>query len=146
MSHLLEFDKDEKVIRVTVRGDLNAEGVAAIYRTVRQFLAGRDVRGGILDLSHVTSLEVPSEMVRLFSKEPPLFKPSQPRVIVAANDLVYGMARLFQISRSEIHTELHVVRTLQEAYEIAGLQLPNFVAVNDVSSSSDPKESKQGTA
>jgi hypothetical protein len=129
MSHILEFDRKTKVIRVTVQGDLTTEGILEVYQTVRQFLSGKEVRGGILDLSNVTSLNIPAELVRRFSKEPPLFQASQPRVIVATGDLVFGMARLFQISRSEIHTELYVVHTLREAYEIQGLKEPNFEAV-----------------
>src|SRR3954468_19982589 len=129
MSHVIEFDPQEKIIRVTVHGELTDSGAAQLFTSVRAFLDSNEVRGGILDLSPVTGLGVALDNVRRLSKSPPLFKPPQTRVIVAPNDFIYGMARLFQISRSEIHSDLHVVRTLDEAYKIHGLEAPSFQVV-----------------
>ena len=126
MSHVLEFDAQERIIRVTVEGELSDEGASELYWSVHKFLLAHDVRGGILDLSPVTSVSVKMETVRALSKNPPLFQGAQVRVIVAAGDLIFGMARLFQISRSEIHSDLFVVRTLEEAYKIHGLVEPKF--------------------
>lgn len=129
MSHLLEFDSQAKIIRVTVQGELTDDGASDLYWSVHNFLASNEVRGGILDLSPVTSLVVALNTVRRLAKNPPLFEAQHVRVIVAPSDLVFGMARLFQISRSEIHSELYVVHTLEEAYEIHGLKSPRFEAV-----------------
>ena len=129
MPHVLEIDATENVIRVSVYGDLAPAEVSDIFQRVRKFLSKTEIRGGILDLSNVRTLDIPADVVRRFSKEPPLFKGSQPRVIVAAADLVFGMARLFQISRSAIHDQLHVVHTMREAYDILGLKNPDFKTV-----------------
>jgi hypothetical protein len=129
MPYLVEFDSHAQIIRVTVQGELSDSGAEDLYQTVRTFLASNDVRGGILDLSPVTSLAVTSNTVRRLAKNPPLFKTPQVRVIVAEGDLIFGMSRLFQISRSEVHSELYVVHTLQEAYKIHGLESPHFVPV-----------------
>lgn len=129
MPYIIEFDSQGRIIRVTVHGELTDEGAANLFTTVRKFLASQDVRGGILDLSPVTSLKVSLPTVRSLSKSPPLFKAPQVRVIVAPSDLIFGMARLFQISRSEIHSELYVVRTLQEAYDIHALSSPQFLPI-----------------
>ncbi len=129
MSHVLEFDSKSKIIRVTVDGELKDEGASELYWSVNSFLASHEVHGGILDLSPVTSLAVSLDAVRRLAKNPPLFKEPTVRVIIASSDLIFGMARLFQISRSEIHSDLHVVRSLEEAYEIHGLVEPKFEAV-----------------
>jgi hypothetical protein len=126
MSHVLEFDGHERIIRVTVQGELTDKGASDLYWSVQRFLSMHEVRGGILDLSPVTSLSVNLETVRALSKNPPLFQAPVVRVIVAAGDLIFGMSRLFQISRSEIHSDLFVVRTLAEAYKIHGLTSPKF--------------------
>ena len=129
MSQLIEFNAEAKIIRVTVVGELKDEGAEELYRSVHRFVAEREVRGGILDLSPVTSLTVSPETLRRLSKNPPLFPPEIVRVIVAPGDLIFGMARLFQISRSEVHSNLHVVHTLEEAYKVHGLQSPQFEIV-----------------
>jgi hypothetical protein len=128
MAHVLEFDTQSKIIRVTVSGELTDEDASELYWSVQRFLGSHEVHGGILDLSPVTSLGVSMETVRRLSKNPPLFKEPMVRVIVASGDLIFGMARMFQISRSEIHSDLHVVHTLDEAYEIHGLKGPRFEA------------------
>jgi hypothetical protein len=129
MSHILEFDAEERILRVTVQDELTDAGAKDLYKTVQRFLSSNEVRGGILDLSPVKSLEMGLTTVRSIAKSPPLFAGPQVRVIVASGDLIFGMSRLFQISRSEIHSELYVVHTLDEAYKIHGLQSPHFKPV-----------------
>jgi hypothetical protein len=131
MAHVLEFEGQERIIRVTVEGELTDEGALDLYWSVQKFLSAHEVRGGILDLSPVTAVTVKIDTVRGLSKNPPLFVGEQVRVIVAEGDLIFGMARLFQISRSEIHSELYVVRTLEEAYKIHGLVAPKFERVDE---------------
>ncbi|HWR36788.1 MAG TPA: hypothetical protein VN622_13040 [Clostridia bacterium] len=129
MGYLLEFDSSNKILRVTVDGELTDQGASDLYNSVREFLASEKVCGGILDLSPVTVLAVSSETVRRMAKNPRLFQGAQIRVIVAPRDLDYGLARMFQISRSEVHNGLHVVHTLNEAYKIHGLRSPSFTSV-----------------
>jgi hypothetical protein len=126
MPHAIEFESQKSMVRVTVHGELTDAVASELYASVHDFLSSNEVRGGILDLSPVTSLAITLDAVRRLAKMPPLFKPPQVRVIVAPGDLVFGMARLFQISRSEVHTDLHVVHTLEEAYKIHGLEAPIF--------------------
>lgn len=130
MSHILEFDSEERILRVTVQDELTDAGATDLYKTVQRFLSSNEVRGGILDLSPLKSLEMGLTTVRSIAKSPPLFAGPQVRVIVASGDLIFGMSRLFQISRSEIHSELYVVHTLDEAYKIHGLKSPHFKLVD----------------
>ena len=129
MELILEFDTASKILRVTVTGELTDVGGEELYSSVQKFIATEEVHGGILDLSLVTKLDISAPAVVRLSKHPPLFEGSQVRVIVAPQDLTYGMARMFQISRSEIHGGLHVVHTLSEAYELLGLTNPEFSKV-----------------
>lgn len=129
MEVILEFDYGSRILRATVKGEMTDEGGGELYSCVQRFLKSEEVRGGILDLSEVTKLEVSAPAVVRLSKNPPLFGGSEIRVIVAPQDLTYGMARMFQISRSEIHGGLHVVHTSQEAYRILKLDKPEFKRV-----------------
>jgi hypothetical protein len=132
MAHVLEFDPEEKIVRVTVSGELTDQGALELYSSVRLFTSTHDVRGGILDLSPVTSFAVGADGVRRMARNPPLFAPPIVRVIVAPGDLVFGMSRLFQISRSEVHSDLHVVHTLEEAYRVHHLTSPHFIRMPEV--------------
>lgn len=49
------------------------------------------------------------------------------RVIVAPRDLVYGTARMFQVLSERTRKNVHVVRTLEQAYKILGIESPTFV-------------------
>ena len=131
MSHVIEFDAQERIIRVTVEGELSDSVASDLYWSVQKFLSRHEVRGGVLDLSPVRSVSVSMDAVRVLSKNPPLFPGPVVRVIVAEGDLIFGMARMFQISRSEIHSELYVVRTLEEAYKIHGLVEPKFEVADE---------------
>lgn len=129
MSHVLEFDWQERLIRVAVQGELSDAGATELYWFVQRFVGTHDVRGGILDLSPVASLSVSLNTVRQLAKLPALFPGPMVRVIVAPGALMFGMARLFQITRSEIHGDLYVVHTMEEAYKIHGYKTLHFERV-----------------
>lgn len=46
------------------------------------------------------------------------FTPDSRRVIVAPQELIFGLARMYQIMGEEMHPNLSVVRTLEEANRI----------------------------
>jgi hypothetical protein len=48
------------------------------------------------------------------------------RVVVAPQDFLFGMMRMLQILSEEARPELHVVRTLDEAYRLLRIESPEF--------------------
>jgi len=47
-------------------------------------------------------------------------------VIVADEPWIFGMARMFQICRDSLGEQFHVVRSLEEAYEMVGVRPEDF--------------------
>ena len=52
------------------------------------------------------------------------------RVFVAPKDLIYGMARMFQILGEATRPDLPVVRTMDEAYSLLQVESPEFSPVS----------------
>ena len=48
------------------------------------------------------------------------------RVFVAPSDFIYGSIRRFQILSEKTRQNLHVVRTMQDAYKLLGIESPKF--------------------
>jgi hypothetical protein len=51
---------------------------------------------------------------------------------VAAKDVVYGATRMFQVLSENTRKNVHVVRTLDEAYKLLGIESPRFVPVSTI--------------
>src|SRR5262249_27242563 len=96
-------------------------------------------KGLILDLSRAMVFKVPPSVLwRLANKEPTLAG-HFPRVIVAPTDLTDVPARMFSILSETKRPNLHVVRTMAEAYELLKVTSPEF---NEVSLSNAQQPSK----
>lgn len=64
----------------------------------------------------VTKFEVSSNAIRELAQSSPIIPAGYMRVIVAPQDFRYGMMRMFQILSEKTRPDLHVVRTMDEAY------------------------------
>jgi hypothetical protein len=122
-----EFDPATGIARCRLEGVLVDEEMKRCYRQAGEFFATIDPRGGIFDLSAVTSFEVSSKMVHELANSLPILPdPSRPRVVVAPSPAAFGMARMFEIVGESTRPNLHVVRTNQEAFAILGVWDPQF--------------------
>lgn len=127
MSYHFDFDSTSRILRCRFEGRLTAEELTNYLRTVGQYVALVRPRGGITDLSAVTSFDVTLETIRTLAWRPPAVPlMGRPRVILAASDQVFGMARMFEIEAEITRPNLHVVRTLNEACAILGVQEFDF--------------------
>jgi hypothetical protein len=54
------------------------------------------------------------------------------RVLVIPQIFIYGLARMFQILGEKTRPELQVVRTMDEAYFLLGVESPEFHPVIDL--------------
>ena len=52
------------------------------------------------------------------------------RVIVVPIDFIFGLARMFQMLGEKTRPDLHVVRTLDEAYRLLQIESPEFRPVS----------------
>lgn len=96
------------------------------YTAATKFMASHPPCRGILDFSHVTEFEVSSDAIRQVAAAAPVFPPGHMRIMVIPQTFIYGLARMFQILTESTRPELHVVRTMEEAYSLLDVESPDF--------------------
>lgn len=127
MSYRLDFDSTNRILRCRFWGRVSDEEFANYLQTVWQYVALTRPRGGITDLSAVTSFDVTVETIRTLASWQPVVPPmGRPRVILTASDHIFGMARMFEMEAEVTRPNLHVVRTWQEACAILGVPELHF--------------------
>ena len=134
--YVLRVDPEHRVVLVTL-GKIVTEMVAlAAYSAVERFIATQGPHAGITDLSGVEKLDVSADFVWRLATRPPMIPDGMPRVVVAPRIDIYGVSRMFQILRDNRNSQLEVVHTLNEAFQLLGLASPQFRTVALVSGTS----------
>jgi len=128
VAYLLEFDPGGRIVRCRMEGQVTEAEFREYYRDFSESAALLQPRAAILDLSKVTSFEVPSHVISDLAGRPPAFAdPYAPRVVIAPTPSLFGIARMFQLRGEQMRPNFHVVHTHAEAWEILGLkQEPHF--------------------
>ncbi|MFZ3213241.1 MAG: hypothetical protein WA188_17195 [Terriglobales bacterium] len=129
MAYYFEFDSSNRILRCRFEGDVSDETLKECYDVAGRYAALTDPGAGIMDFSNVDSFNVSSQMVRELAHRGPVMPGSCPRFLVAPSSHTYGLARMFQQCGSEARPELHVVRSVDEAYTLLGVREPQFEPV-----------------
>jgi hypothetical protein len=127
MSYQFDFDSKNRILRCRLEGRVTDEILKEYYRVATEYAARIGPRAGITDFVAVTSFEVSPETIReLAGRAPVMPDPSRVLVVVAPSAYIFGMMRLFQLQGAHTRPNLHVVRTLREAWAVLGVQKPQF--------------------
>ena len=133
MKHFhFEYDPDHELFVVRMYGPITDDIFKASYAATPKYVAGRRIRAALMDLSGVDSYDVSSVAVRDVSRLPPLFPDPTPRWVVAPQDHIFGMARMFQMLSPSGRDMLHVVRSMREALQAIGIMAANFERLPDL--------------
>jgi hypothetical protein len=127
-----EYDAANKVFAVRMHGAITDAIFRACYLETPRYVEGRDIRAALMDLSDVERYDVSAAAVREVSRLAPLFPDPMPRCVVAPQDHIFGMARMFQMTSPGGRDMLHVVRSMKDAYTALGLTNPQFERVPEV--------------
>jgi len=126
-----DFDPANRILRIRMEGILTKAAITEYYRLLRLHDAAIAPRAGILDLSGITSVDLTSRSISELAILPPAFADeSRPRIVVAPTDHVYGMSRMFQALGEKTRPNLHVVRSLEDAYVVLGISNPRFEPIS----------------
>jgi hypothetical protein len=126
---VLEFDEKNNILRGTLEGSMTGAALLDFYARGTQYLASRPPCRGILDFSKVTDFEVSADAIRQVAAAPPVFPGGYMRILVIPQVFIYGLARMFQILSEKTRPELQVVRSMEEAYHLLGVESPEFYPV-----------------
>ena len=103
--------------------------------TGRKLLAARPPCKGILDFSKVTKVDASSETIKRIASKPAAYGLAQAVGLVAPEDVVYGLSRMFVTLGERKLPKMYVVRTMEEAYhllEIHSLQFQPYLSLDFV--------------
>jgi predicted phosphodiesterase len=126
MAFALLFDRNHKVLLVRFGRTLNRQTLEAMVQAAREFVAVHGNCDGIVDFSAVEKVDVDVAYLRAYGGSPRVMAGAK-RVLVAPDDEMFGVARLYGLHQSTRQgEEPMVVRTLQAAYDLLGLQDPDF--------------------
>jgi len=125
----LLFDARNNVLMTRYFGTYVTEDIVLRDNAASRFVARRGPARGIVDFSDVQAVDMPIDRLVERAQAPGVLG-SERRVIVAPNDLTYGLNRVFTAHRVYVgKIEPLLVRTLAEAFEVLDLDDPKFEPV-----------------
>lgn len=125
-----EFDPVNNILLYCWEGSLTDEALLKGDADGRRLLAARPPCRGILDFSKVTTVDASSDAVRRIALRSPAYGIGQAVVFVAPKDVLYGLSRMFVTVGEQSRSRAHVVRTMEEAYRLLGVESPQFRPVS----------------
>ena len=131
MSFRFEYDATNKILLGTFEDLLTEESAAAFYGAIRKYGIATDARAGIWDFSSARE-NVASETIRRVAKQEPAMPVNRPCFIIAPDNHLFGLSRMFQISGEHKRPLLQVVRTLDEALRTLCVKSPHFEPLEPV--------------
>jgi hypothetical protein len=112
-----KIDKERRLVLSTHFGVVTLEGTLAHQEKLLRDPDFDPSFSQLVDLTHVTKLEVPPEGVRRVAQQS-IFSPDSRRAILVTANLVFGMARMFEILRESYGEKgICVFRNLDDALE-----------------------------
>jgi hypothetical protein len=126
MAYHYEFDSRNRILLAVVYGRVDDSEMHELYFGIRKRKDEVHALTGIVDFTGVTDLNVRSETIRGLANLPPNFEDPVVRAAVAPTDFLFGIARMFQAHGAATREQLHIVRTLNEALVLLGVESSHF--------------------
>jgi hypothetical protein len=124
MGSYLGVDESRQVLYVRFEGLVTNELFFDRYRQALDWNAVHGYPSGLFDCTGVTFFDVSTSAIRQVAAQPPVIPQEIRRtvVVVAPQDVIFGVARMFAILGANTRETLHVVRTMAEAYRLIGVE------------------------
>lgn len=129
MGYFFEFDQENNVFRSTTEGRVTDETLLDSFAARQRFRASRPPCKSIIDLSLVTAVDVSRETIDHLARKSANIADSLPQVVVAPEDVTFGLSRMFTILVESAQPNMHVVRSMKEAYALLGIKSSHFTRV-----------------
>jgi len=125
---VFEFAEAENVLRLTLTGEITDQAILELWTKGLPIATARTNCRSIVDISGVTRFNVSTRAIDTLAKRQGPDLPT--RIFVAPNDVVYGTTRMFQMLSETTRKNVHVVRTLDDAYKLLGIESPKFTPIS----------------
>ena len=127
MPYRIVYDPTNRIILARFEGRVTDDELKEVYGLGQAQAARIDPHAGITDFSDVTTVAFSPETIHELAASTPILRdPSRPVVFVAPTPDAFMMAWMFELRGAETRPNLHVVRTLEEAYEVLDVREPQF--------------------
>jgi hypothetical protein len=131
MGAFLSVDKAHMVLYIRFEGIVTDDVFLSRYQQVREWHAFHGQLSHISDFSEVTSFEVTARGIAQLAASYPLVPDNLLRIVVAPQDVAFGMSRMFEMLGSSTRNKVYVVRTVAEAYQVVGVESLDFHPIVD---------------
>lgn len=125
---LLEFDAEKKVLRLLAQGIVTDQLLLDGNTLLKACYSRLGRCSCIVDYTGATKITISRAGIRHLANKLPIFPMDCLVLNIAPQHVMFGMARMFQ-SLSETRTNFHVVRTMQEALNMIGVQSVHFSSI-----------------
>ena len=128
MSHRIEFDGKQKILRIAFDGDVTEASFLEAISAVIEFLKKIQILGRVTDFTNAGQVLLSGEFLRKLAMSD-LFEPNAAeinRVIIAPQPATFGLARMFQMYRESSGNAPKVVRDMDEALRALGVASVHF--------------------
>jgi|HubBroStandDraft_1064217.scaffolds.fasta_scaffold00069_55 hypothetical protein len=129
VSSVLHFDANNNLLLQSYHGGLTDTAMVEGCLQTEKYFASHPPSRIITDFTNVTSTDVSSHTIRTLASAPPKVPVGFDRVLVAPQNSLYGVARMFQILVEKTSPNLRIVRALDEAYRLLGIESAEFSPV-----------------
>ena len=128
MEFIFEFAETQNILRLTLSGEMTDAAVMELWSKGVPVAASHSTSRLVVDTTGVTRFGVSPKPVTMLAKKHSADLPM--RVIVAPNDVLYGTSRMFQTLTESTRKNVHIVRTMNDAYKVLGVESPEFVRIH----------------
>ena len=125
MAFTLLFDPGQRVLLVSFGTSLTQAALADMQQAVRRFAAAHGPCPGILDLSAVAEADVSSAFIAGLARQGAVLA-RQKRILVAPQDEIFGLSRMFGLHQAATGEEPTIVRTLAQADAVPEIDEPDW--------------------
>jgi hypothetical protein len=114
----------KRVLFVRLEGVVTDEVLFSRYQQALEWNALHRYPCCVTDCSGVQSTEVSAGAIGWIAENPPVVPEDIRRavVLVAPQNVAYGLARMYEMLTSQTRDQVHVVRSMPEAFRLLGVE------------------------
>ena len=118
----LAIDRNKRLVVSTYYGEIKDSDVLAQAALIGSHPDFDPSFSEIADFSEVSSGTVSTVAIREMARRPSIYDPASMHVAIAPQPHIFGLARMFQAFADQTRANVAVVRTMNEAHKILGLE------------------------
>ena len=129
MRVVYRFSPEHKLVLAEFSGDIGTERFIESYADAKRVVDATGAVCAIADFSAASLSTIRANTILSLASSPPVIADSGMRCVVAPADYMFGITRMFQIVTGR---DMHICRSLAEAYKALGITEPAQYQVIDV--------------